>query len=162
MRESRKADLEKHVEAVNSILRGQNEIISESSEPETESQAEPWEGIAEEVVDHEDEYIDDDRFTTVTIEAVDVSKDGLHKVRQDEGQDSDAADADKSQKKRNREAKNYEIDGKVAKRPRSKEQSKGVKKKKKAFRYESKAERKATRFKERSGNKAKAKARRST
>ena len=162
MRESRKADLEKHVEAVNSIIREQTEVKSDSSEPETENQAEHWEGIAEEAVDHEDEYIDDDRFTTVTIEAVDVSKDGLHKVKQNEGQDSDATDVDKPQQGSNRGAKSHGTEATSAKRPRSNRPPKEVDKKKKKFRYESKAERKATRFKEKSGNKAKAKARRST
>ena len=45
------------------------------------------------------------------------------------------------------------------KRVWTKERPSGPKKKKKKFKYESKAERKVTRYKERSGNRAKAKAR---
>lgn len=103
-------------------------------------------------MDHEEEFIDDDRYTTVTVEAVDVSKDGLHKIIQEGetgGEESESNLVDRPVPKT----------GQDAKRVWTKERPGGPKKKKKKFRYESKADRKITRHKERSGNKSKAKAR---
>ena len=124
---------------------GVSDSDSESSKPEE------WDGIAEvPKIDHEEEYLDEDRHTTVTIEAVDVTKEGLHKVV--EQQDSEDGDE-----------KNVELGGTEdtpkGKRVWTKERPKGPKKRKKKFKYESKVDRKATRYKERSGNRAKAKAR---
>lgn len=96
-----------------------------------------------EPVNHEEEYIDEDRYTTVTVEAVDVSKEGLVKV--DGENDS----------KGTPEA--------VAARPIEEPPKKKAwpkKEKKKTFRYESKAERKVTRGKQKAGNKSRADARR--
>lgn len=127
------------------------------SEEETEVNLEPWGGIGDVAeVDREEEYVDDDRFTTVTVEAVDVSRDGLCKVIQEE-EDSeppnDSGVGDIPSTKGAREAQN-------GRSRRMKEQPGGVKKKKKIkFRYETKAERKITRHKEKSGNKTKASAR---
>ena len=135
----------------------------DASESDSEDEDESWDGIEENhdpQVDHEDEYMDDDRFTTVTVEAVDVSKDGLQKSNQDEDDESEAS----SQNTPNGESQPSTVlqgrtgSGKV-KRMWTKEPSSGPKKKKKKFRYESKAERKVTRYKERLGNKAKARAR---
>ena len=42
---------------------------------------------AVEALDHDEEYVDEDRYTTVTIEAVDVSKEGLQKVAGEESDD---------------------------------------------------------------------------
>ena len=39
----------------------------------------------------EEEYVDDDKLTTVTVEAVDVSRDGLKKVAEDEDEEDDNA-----------------------------------------------------------------------
>ena len=126
-----------------------------------DSQIEEWGGIAElSEIDHEAEYIDEDRYTTVTVEAVDISKDGFHKSNieseeEDEvasGLGKDAAAAkDSTDKEDNKTQK--------GKRVWTKERPNGPKKRKKKFKYESKAERKVTRHKEKSGNKAKAKAR---
>jgi len=147
---------------MNSILREQNGTISDSSEQESAVDAEGWEGIAEEApVDHKDEYVDDDRFTTITIEAVNVTKDGLHKAHQgeDDEEEVDAAEVDAPRRKRHETLTRPGTAPGSIKRSSDVEPSKGVKKKKQKFRYESKAERKVTRFKERSGNKMKAKAR---
>jgi ribosomal RNA-processing protein 17 len=141
LREERKQELEEHVEAVNALLKDVNGAGVEEEEDDE------WGGIedkepAMEAVDHEEEYIDEDRYTTVTVEAVDVSKEGLMKVRED---DSD-----------------NEIPEEDAK-PVGKESSRKVwpkKPKKNKFRYESKAERKITRVKQKAGNKARADARR--
>ena len=131
--------------------------LSESDKSEAEGGK--WEGITEAVkVDYEEDYMDEDWHTTVTVEAVDVTKDGLHKTVQDNGEDStdegktDPVTEDKAiDMVANAEAK--------TKRVWTKERPSGPKKKKKKFKYESKAERKVTRYKERSGNRAKAKAR---
>ena len=110
-----------------------------------------WGGIEEDEedkiilpsVDHEEEYVDEDRYTTVTVEAVDVFKDGLHRVA-DEAEEEE----DKSKK--------YN-----AKEEETKPKKKWPKKENpKKFRYESKIERRISRGKQKSGNKAKADARR--
>ena len=149
---------------MNAILREQNGVISDSSEQASEAEAEQRDGIAEaRPIDHEDEYADDDRFTTVTVEAVDVSKDGLRKVREEDeekDEEGDTAGMNESQRAPDKESTAQGKDSEGSKRIWTKEPPKGLKKKKKKFRYESKAERKVTRYKERSGNKAKAKARR--
>jgi len=109
-----------------------------------------WGGIEDdpvevEPVDHEEEYIDEDKYTTVTVEAVDVSKEGLQKVV---NEDED------------------EVEEKTFTKPFDKdEKGKKVwpkKVRKKKFTYETKTERKFTRNKQKAGNKAKADARRGT
>ena len=107
-----------------------------------------WRGIEDdpvevEVVDHEEEYIDEDKYTTVTVEAVGVSKEGLKKV---------VAEDDESEKEY---AKPFEKDEKG-----KKVWPKKVRKKK--FTYESRAERKFTKAKQKAGNKSRADARRGT
>jgi len=113
-----------------------------------EGEEESWEGIQDEpitrdVLDHEEEYIDEDRYTTVTVEEVDVTKEGLTKI----GNDNE--DSDRKEKFKEKE---------VSTEKGKKIWPKKVKKKK--FRYETKTERKVTRAKQKSGNKAKASARR--
>ena len=138
-------------------------VASNPSEEEYEDQGEPWDGIKENhdpLVDHEDEYMDEDKFTTVTVEAVDVSKHGLEKTIADEDGESVVSD---TQKPRAEHQQATVLQGRTGaekgKRVWTKEPPNGPRKRKKKFRYESKAERKATRYKERSGNKAKARAR---
>ena len=136
---------------------------SDPSEEEYEDQEEPWDGIKEDhnpLVDHEDEYIDEDRFTTVTVEAVDVSKHGLEKAIPDEDEESMVSDTQKPDAEHPQATVSQGRTGSEnRKRVWTKEPPHGPRKRKKKFRYESKAERKATRYKERSGNKAKARAR---
>ena len=140
------------------MLREQDDLHSDSSESLDVAATESWEGIPEDTtLDREDEYVDDDRFATVTVEAVDVSKDGVRKSREDEDTDDDIPDI--------RTPRRDDLSAQAARsrstsKRGSKEPFKGARKKKKKFRYESKAERKVTRLKEKSGNKAKAKARR--
>ena len=106
----------------------------------------------------EEEYIDEDRHTTVIIETVDVSKNGLRKVvNKDEGADRED-EAGLKFTKPNTEKTIGSAQAKT-KRVWTKERPEGLRKKKRKFRYESKAERKSTRYKEILGNKAKAKAR---
>lgn len=57
-----------------------HEETEEGSEGE---ESEGWDGFPDqpnlELIDHEEEYIDEDRYTTVTVETVNVSRDGLEK-----------------------------------------------------------------------------------
>ena len=142
------------MEAVNSMLREQDEELSDSNE---NLEGDQWDGIAEDpVVDHEDEYVDDDRFTTVTVEAVDVSRDGLHKVA---GEDDEIGASATEGPDEEPPGDRKPTGSQKGKRTWTKEPPNGPKKKKKKFKYESKAERKFTRYKERSGNRDRAKAR---
>ncbi|KAI9697593.1 MAG: hypothetical protein M1836_004543 [Candelina mexicana] len=166
MRDERKADLEKHVETVNTLLRKANEGFIESGDDELSDgpvENEEWDGIDEvPAINHEDEYIDEGKYTSVTVEAIDISKDGLRKVETIDEKNSDA-EADEEKETCGDSGKlrkaSSERDAK-GKRIWTKEKPNKPKKKKKKFHYENKAERRVTRFKERSGNKAKARARR--
>ncbi|MCJ1402144.1 hypothetical protein MMC11_005363 [Xylographa trunciseda] len=159
LREGRKEDLEKHVEAVNAMLKKADGQDGVSSSEEDSDNLEKWDGIAEiTTVDNEAEYEDEDRHTTVTIEAVNVTKEGLQKAVDNQGSEIEI-EGGLHTAKQNATDKAAEQGTPIkSKRVWTKERPGGPKKKKK-FRYESKAERKATRYKERSGNKAKAKAR---
>jgi ribosomal RNA-processing protein 17 len=149
LREERKNELEEHVNAVNALLQDVEGGIGGGEGSEEED---VWGGIedegdtavkAVEVLDHEEEYVDEDRYTTVTVEAVNVSKEGLQKV----------ADDDSDPEKEVEYAKPAEKEETGKKKWPKKER-------KKKFRYESKAERKVTRGKQKAGNKARADARR--
>jgi ribosomal RNA-processing protein 17 len=149
LREERKKELEEHVNAVNALLQDVEGGIGGGEGSEEED---VWGGIedegdtavkAVEVLDHEEEYVDEDRYTTVTVEAVNVSKEGLQKV----------ADDDSDPEKEVEYAKPAEKEETGKKKWPKKER-------KKKFRYESKAERKVTRGKQKAGNKARADARR--
>ncbi|KAL8870594.1 MAG: hypothetical protein Q9174_003399 [Haloplaca sp. 1 TL-2023] len=161
LRENRKADLQKHVESVNAAVREAEEGIRSPNSDEEGNQDgdenEQWSGVEEpEAINHGDDYLDEDRHTVVTVEAVDVSRDGLH-TKQDDAQEEtdDLAAPSRSS------AHAREVNARKDKRaPPKANPDQQPKKRKKKFRYESKAERKVTRFKERSGGKAKAKARR--
>ena len=148
---------------VNLMIREADGVASDPSEQEDEGEKEPWDGITDRhdlVVDHEDEYMDEDRFTTVTVEAVDVSKDGLQKAVQNEENESEALGTDRPDRDpQSSTALQGRTGSGKGKRIWTKETPTDPKKRKKKFRYENKAERKATRYKERSGNKAKARAR---
>ncbi|KAI9875444.1 MAG: hypothetical protein M1830_008469 [Pleopsidium flavum] len=160
MREQRKAELEKHVETVNAMLREADGGISDTSGEESGTEMEEWNGVAElPEVDHEAEYIDEDRYTTVTVEAMDLSREGLHRAIEEEERVTDVLGDENRSHKTNGSAKEASDKARKSKRIWTKENPEGLKKKKKKFRYESKAERKVTRYKERSGNKAKARAR---
>ena len=141
---------------MNSLLKRANGQVDSPVSEDEEVEEGKLEDAGDSVpIDEEAEYIDEDRHTTVTIEAVDVTRDGLHKVvdeKDENSVDTRVADIEPSQ----------DLDGKLkqkTKRVWTKERPGGLKKKKKNFRYESKADRKVTRYKEKFGNKAKAKAR---
>ena len=108
-------------------------------------------------VNHEEDYHDDERRTTVTIEAVDVTKDGLRQI----SDEVDESIEDEHRPDSELEAQPM-VTSKADREPKrvwTKEKPTGPKKRKKRFKYESKAVRKVTRYKEMSGNRLKAKAR---
>ncbi|KAI9754211.1 MAG: hypothetical protein M4579_004808 [Chaenotheca gracillima] len=165
LREGRKEEARQHVETVNAMLRRAAKE-NESSDDETSSEYEEWDGFSDtdiaDTINHEEQYVDDDRHTTVAVETIDVSRDGF-RVTDD---NSDSGDGDPTEASHDAEKKDStgpaERMASNGKRIWTKEKpvKPKPKTKKKAFRYENKSERKATRAKERSGNKAKAKARR--
>ena len=84
--------------------------------------------VPEAPIDLEEEYIDEDKYTTVTVEAVNVDRDGLHKPQPEASSDEEQEEEDGVEQKEG--DKNAE--GKRPKHPT---------KKKKKFRYENKFER---------------------
>lgn len=156
MRDGRKADLEKHVKDVNAMLRQPNEKDGSESEASREDEG-AWEGIPEPAATtQEAEYVDDDRFTTVTVEAVDISREGFEKAGDEADGDSDSQETAKKAEEGQTHGQQTTTNGK---RVWTKERPAGPKKRKKKFRYESKAERKVTRHKEKSHNRKQAKER---
>ncbi|KAF5723072.1 nucleolar 12 [Fusarium mundagurra] len=133
IREERKRDVEEHVQTVNRLL--QESEAAGAVEQESDEEDGEWDGFPDQpdldIVDHEEEYIDEDRYTTVTVESVSVTRDGLHKPQVD--------DKDNEEDKKVEEPK----DDQKAKSRRE------PKKKKKKFRYETKFERQLTDKKQR-------------
>lgn len=129
MRQDRKREVEEHVDHVNKLLREAARAGNVSDQEASDDENEEWQGLpdgpTEESVDHEEEYIDEDKFTSVTVESVSVSRDGLHKPEEE-------PDSEDEEEKARREA--------LAKS--AKEQAARPKKQKKPkFRYESKMDR---------------------
>ena len=142
------------------MLKPVEQESEETSSASEENGQTEWSGIPETPeVDHEAEYIDEDRYTTVTVEAMDFSRDGLHKAEEQAERDADSSDGDKP------EAVKISPTKRQGKRNWTKEkpekEGRTPKKKRKKFRYENKTERKLTRIKENSKNSRQAKARRS-
>lgn len=149
LREERKQELNEHVAAVNALLAEADAPFKEFKEDGEDGE---WDGIKAdapvEAVDHEAEYIDEDRYTTVTVEEVDVTKTGLHTAAEGEEEDLEAKKKADAAAKAARHAK------------ANPKKSWPKKEKKKPFRYESKIERKIGRAKQKSSNKKQATARR--
>lgn len=164
LREGRKADLEKHVAEVNALLR--RDIIPDSDgwsgeggEGDGREDDQNQKDVSEEVAaNREAEYLDEDLHTTVTVEAVDVSRDGLHKSHEDESDQSDGETEAKRLRKDHTASRDGRSSGQETK---GKAKPSVPKKKKKKFRYESRAERKVTKRKEHSKNSAQARERKS-
>lgn len=121
-------------------------IESEEDGLSDEEKADEWGGfqdtpVRQDLVDHEEEYVDEDRFTTVTVESVNISKDGLTSSRPDEEDSADERGGDK-----NTQAQPERTDS-------EKNEHATKKKKKQRFRYESKLERQITTIKEKARNK---------
>ncbi|CAK7239711.1 MAG: hypothetical protein STHCBS139747_001146 [Sporothrix thermara] len=159
----RQRDVEEHVRQVNEALRqarmaGGEEVTDEEEEEEEEGDDdEEWGGIEDtpavpEFVDHEEEYIDEDKYTTVTVEAVDIDREGMHALSGRHTSDSEASDGgsgdedeegqgeDGTKKKKKKYAKGDAAEAKDGDKD-GKKKKEWPKKKKKKFRYESKIER---------------------
>jgi ribosomal RNA-processing protein 17 len=148
------------VEEVNAMLR------PAAASDDEETDGEEGEGSREDesgmlpaelpAVDHEAEYIDEEKYTTVTVETMDISKEGLFKAQQgrddqdldDGGKVALKTDANSTDKRKHRRTKEAPKDG-VQKR-----------KKKRNFRYEGKTDRKEARTKQKSKNSRQARQRR--
>lgn len=147
---------------MSALMKTRDDSINEESHGSERSEDDnsEWAGMSDNSAEHRQgdykaEYIDDDKNTTVTVEAMDVSKNGLYRAELALKHENNVphpgelpvAGLVASQKAEQQDAKS------PIKRP---------KKKRKNFRYESKAERKATRLKERIRNSKHAMARKST
>lgn len=138
MREDRKKEVEDHVKLVNKLLEESGAIPRTEDDGEEEEDDDEWGGFPDrpnvEMLDHEEEYIDEDRYTTVTVESVSVSRDGLEKskVLEDLRDAEEREAAAKEQEKEQESATTKE--GEDAK----------PKQKKKKFRYENKFDRQMT------------------
>lgn len=114
---------------------------AESGADEEDNEGEQWEGLGgkseAEAMPDDEEYVDEDKYTTVTVEAMEDAGDS---VRDDE--DGDAVEA-----KAVTDA-NGNTEAKATTKKRIWNNDGQAKPKKKKFRYESKAERQATRQKQ--------------
>ncbi|KAF9881299.1 nucleolar protein 12 [Colletotrichum karsti] len=135
IKEERQKEVEEHVKAVNAMLEEAQAADSENDQEIQGGDFEEWDGIEDQaqaqeqtdIVDYEDEYVDEDRYTTVKVEAIAVTRDGLEKLHKDSDDEADSEDE-----------KKYEPaeDATAAKKKTYKERPKKPK-----FRYESKLER---------------------
>ncbi|WEW60021.1 hypothetical protein PRK78_005503 [Emydomyces testavorans] len=153
LREERHAEFQKAIEESRKRLLEMNGSSSDSQGggDSEEDNSEEWEGFTElPAVDYEAEYIDENKYTTVTVEDMDLSKEGIYQ----------ATEINDSREMDGREPRHMSSVDRVDDNQPSKKNLDHAKKKKKKFRYESPAERKATRMKERTGNRKQAKARR--
>lgn len=144
MREQRKADLQTHLKEFNAELRKQNpDLPMESDSDDDDAEEATFEGFGavDDIDGQEDEYVDEDKYTTVTVEAMGGSDDEADKD----------AHAPKSEEDKTAFAK--------PKKPAMTKEGK-LKQKKRNFRYETKAERKTTRDKQKKRNNKEAAARR--
>ncbi|KAJ5558731.1 Nucleolar protein 12 [Penicillium sp. DV-2018c] len=154
IREERKKDFEKAIEEHAAVLKRMKEDAGDISETEGEKEEEDWEGFEEPpAVDYEAEYIDEDKYTTVTVEEMDASREGLLKAAR--GEDSE------TEEPKTYPTESTEADAKKKRRPRS-AASEAARKKKRNFRYETKVERKQTMLKQRAVKSKRAKARKET
>ncbi|RFU36144.1 hypothetical protein B7463_g202, partial [Scytalidium lignicola] len=157
LREDRKQELEDHVNAVNAALRDTEPRKEGDGRSEEGEEEEGWGGIKDDenvdpiadLLDHEEEYIDEDKYTTVTVEEIDIDKDGIHRIADEEDDEGDAND----EKKKKAEASKPPGQGSTPKKIWPKKDHK------KRFRYETKLERKLTMSKLKASKMAKAKAR---
>ena len=152
MREQRKVDLQAHVSEVNRLVaqaNGELDTTLGTLDASASSDEEEFTGFAEpdpinnpEPINEQDEYIDEEKYTTVTVESVNISKAGFHTPGQETAEEAAAQKHKEEKEKEEAESK---------KRVWTKEwprNSTGPKKKKKKFRYETKVERKEERMKQ--------------
>ena len=146
VREDRRQEVEEHVKNVNKMLRESGMVADPSLEENSEddNDSDEFTGFPDapnlEIVDHEEEYIDEDRYTTVTVESVAITRDGLAKpLTQEEHEEQD----------RVKEAKKREYEAEEEEKRRAARLKKEKKDKKKKFTYENKIERRLTEAKRR-------------
>lgn len=141
LREDRKREVEEHVTLVKKMLQESGAAGHEDTGAGSQDEdSDGWDGFPDqpnlELIDHEEEYIDEDRYTMVTVETVNVSRDGLEKpTLPAEDEDSVVETPESADATRTKQVL--------------------PKKKKPKFRYESKLERKVTDRKQRARHKAK-------
>lgn len=162
IRESRKAEIERHVEEVNAFLKNGLESEDEAIDGEKGT----WEGIEDgdevkqvEPIDHEAEYVDEEKYTTVTIEAMDVTKEGLMKAAESRNE-PEAGEAQTSKEEEQTDQVNPTAKPRKWTKDKPKDPDKKKRKKKRNFKYENKADRKDARSKQRAKNSKQARERR--
>jgi ribosomal RNA-processing protein 17 len=158
-RQRRREELEEHVKAVNDAMRAANGLDSPSSDDdEAETGNGEWDGFDEPPklapINREDEYVDEEKYTTVKVSEVEISRTGF--IDPDSASSEDEYNA--SKKDGNEESTTKPKSSASKSKSKPKDQSKTKKKKK--FRYETKVERKISRFKERRKNNMQARERR--
>lgn len=157
IREERKQDLEKHLAEVDAVLKRQADDFDDEDATEEDKNGkaeEEWQGFEELAkVDGTDEYVDEDKYTTVTIKEMGDA---------DEWNASEDEDAKVTTTVTDGVEKNEDGTEVKKKRVWTKERPKNnkPKKKKPKFKYETKAERQKTRTKQKEKNAAFAKKRR--
>ncbi|KAF4550274.1 Ribosomal RNA-processing protein 17-like protein [Elsinoe fawcettii] len=155
LRDSRKREAEERLEQVNAFIRAQVDSDDEGGGEQATTdkvEAEVWEGFADaSAVNGEDEYVDEDKYTTVVVKELDD-------IRNYESNEEEE-DADK--KPENGDEAEAGDDHKIKKSWTKKRplNDKSKKKKKRDFRYESKHERRTERKKQKLKSSAAAKAR---
>ncbi|KAJ5872556.1 Protein required for cell viability Rrp17 [Penicillium soppii] len=153
IREERKKDFEQAMDEHSKVLQRMKEDAGDISDEKEEEDEDDWNGIEEPpAVDYEAEYIDEDKYTTVTVEEMDASREGLLKSAHEYDTDTE--------EKEQKPTETKDADTKTAKKrkPRS-AASEAARKKKRNFRYESKDVRRETMRKQRNVKSKKAKAR---
>ncbi|CRK46292.1 hypothetical protein BN1723_006990 [Verticillium longisporum] len=146
VRDDRKREVEDHVNTVNKLLREAQAADSGDDQEIHGEDFEEWDGIEEkqpEVIDFEDEYIDEDRFTTVKVEAIAVTRDGFEKLHDNDDSEDEKKEEDEDSEKKAAEEK---------KTPKARKE---WPKKKAKFRYEQKFDRRIEERKQKAKKKAK-------
>lgn len=157
MREQRTAEFQRavdqHRKQLEMIAEGRQSDSQESDSANESDDGEEWEGFEEPpAVDYEAEYIDEDKYTTVAVEEMDASREGLLKSYAAASSDED----EEMESKTPRVKHDADSPAKKVKTTKSSDKPK----KKARFRYESKGDRKRNKLKQRLSNKKKAAARR--
>jgi ribosomal RNA-processing protein 17 len=149
LRQQRKVDLEKHVEEVNRLVKqanGELDINPASDDDDDDDDASggdddpdaEFTGFPDAPINEQDEYVDEDKYTTVTIETVGISRSGMSRPGEDEAEE----------KQRQEEAAAKEAAAKKRVWTKERPKTDRPKKKKVKFRYETKTERKMERMKQ--------------
>ena len=115
------------------------------------------EGLKGRVEPREDEYIDEGKFATVTVEEVEVSREGLHSLHNEDGLPLEDSAGSSERKSTSHQKSNSQHDGEGKKVDA---RAKKTKKRKRKFKYESKTERSATKQKQKLVRRVKAAKRR--